>query len=61
MIVGKREYYINPIAGGTVSWRSVQSSDLGSEIAWEIGNMKDMKPTLEDALTSRESTRMVPR
>ena len=31
----KREGYINPTMGGTISWRSVQSSELGSEIAWD--------------------------
>ena len=35
MTTEKREDYINPIAGGSVRWRSVQSSDLGSEIAWD--------------------------
>ena len=35
MTTGRREDYINPIVGGSVSWRSVQSSDLGSEVAWD--------------------------
>jgi len=33
MTASRREDYINPIAGGSVSWRSIHSSDLGSEIA----------------------------
>ena len=35
MTAGKREDYINPTATGSVSWPSVQSSELGSELAWE--------------------------
>ena len=35
MKAGKRKYYINPTTGGTIRWRSVQSSNLGSEIAWD--------------------------
>ena len=35
MTAGKREDYINPTATGSVSWRNVQSSELGSELAWE--------------------------
>ena len=35
MTARRREYYINPIAEGLVSWRSIQSSELGSEIAWD--------------------------
>ena len=35
MTAGKREDYINLTATSSVSWRSVQSSELGSELAWE--------------------------
>ena len=35
MTAGRREDYINPIAEGFVSWRSIQSSELGMEIAWD--------------------------
>lgn len=35
MIAGKWEDHINPTASDSVSWRSVQSSELGSELAWE--------------------------
>lgn len=35
LIVGKREDYINPTAGGSVSWRSIQSSEIGLEDAWD--------------------------
>ena len=35
MTAGKREDYINLTATGSVSWRSVQSSELGLELAWE--------------------------
>ena len=35
MTAGKWEDYINLTATGSVSWRSVQSSELGSELAWE--------------------------
>lgn len=28
---GKREDYVNPTAGGFVSWRSIQSSETGSQ------------------------------
>jgi len=35
LTAGKREDYINPMAGGSVSWRSIQSSEIGSEAAWD--------------------------
>ena len=35
MTAGKREDYINLTTTDSVSWRSVQSSELGLEIAWE--------------------------
>ena len=31
----KRKDYINLTVTGSVSWRSIQSSELGSEITWE--------------------------
>ena len=33
MTTGKREDYINPTTGEKISWRSVQSSDVGSKVA----------------------------
>lgn len=35
MIAGKRDDYIKPTVTGSVSWQSLQSSKLGSELAWE--------------------------
>lgn len=35
LMTGKREYYINPTVEGSVSWRSIQSSKVGSEAAWD--------------------------
>ena len=35
MTAGRRDDYINPTATGSISWRSVQSSEVGSELAWE--------------------------
>ena len=35
MTTGKRDDYINPMAMGSVTWRSVQSSEFGSKLAWE--------------------------
>ena len=35
MTAGRREDYINPTAEDSVSWRRIQSSELGSEIAWD--------------------------
>lgn len=34
LMTRKREDYINPIIGGSVSWRSIQSLEFGSEVAW---------------------------
>jgi len=35
LTTGKREDYINPTAEGSVSWRSIQSSEASSEAAWD--------------------------
>jgi len=35
LIVGKREDYINPTAGVSISWRSIQSSETGSKATWD--------------------------
>ena len=35
MTAGKGEDYINSTTRGTISWRSVQSFDLASKIAWD--------------------------
>jgi len=35
LTASKREDYINPPAGGFVSWRSIQSSEVGSEVVWD--------------------------
>jgi len=40
LTAGKREDYIKPMAGGSVSWRSIQISETGSEAtsdAWQQG------------------------
>jgi hypothetical protein len=35
MTASKRDYYINPIANGSMSWRSVQSRDEYSEVVFD--------------------------
>lgn len=35
MTIGRREDYINPTTGVIVSCRSIQSSNLGSELGWD--------------------------
>lgn len=45
LMTGKREDYINPTAGGSVSWRSVQSSKVGSKAAWDAWQQGGYKLT----------------
>lgn len=35
LTAGKREDYINPMGGGSVIWRSIQSLETSSEVAWD--------------------------
>ena len=35
MTTGRREDYIKSMEAGSISWRSIQSSKLGSETAWD--------------------------
>ena len=35
LTIGEREDYINPSAGGSVIWRSIQSLEIGLEAAWD--------------------------
>lgn len=35
LTAGKREDYINPTMTGSISWRSVQSKKVGSDVAME--------------------------
>lgn len=35
LTIGKREENINPTAGGSISWRSIQSLETSSEAAWD--------------------------
>ena len=50
MTAGKWEDYINPTATASVSWRSVQSSELGSELTWEDWQQGGMRPARGDVL-----------
>ena len=59
MTVGKQDDYINPTTTGYVSWRSVQSSELGSELAWEDWQQGGTRPAHGDVLMLAASVGLV--
>jgi len=46
LTAGKREDYINPRVKGSVSWRSIQSSEAGSKAAWDAWQQEGYEITI---------------
>lgn len=36
LIIGRQEDYINPTAKGSIKWQSIQSSEVGTKVAWDV-------------------------
>jgi hypothetical protein len=55
LIVGTREYYINPIVDGSISWRSIQSTNEDLELAFDSCQQGSYKIFSRRCATVREN------